>query len=328
MHCALHGFLTSDRSTSNSNSTQSTAMPGNDYCSDQESHPEDVGTHSGAGMRTLHIPSIWVLCFCPNVRILQLRMRSHEFFFLSPALYINYLCTRSNNITLSFPTSAQKRSWKSFYASLNLSPESLQTHLDSAASSPALAPLHHLSITHAASLFTHDSDHDSNQDALADSESDGDDDEYIPFVETNPRKCSHSSIPIWRNVSPSPSSHHNHHSVKHACVSPSCRNKQASLRTSAAIREAVSAVSCHQMNFICPECGWKQTNRRMPDFKRHIKTHMHPTEDDQSKGGGTREFSLRMSVSTKESPTTLCHMCFWVSRGSGDACAPSVVAMP
>jgi len=66
-----------------------------------------------------------------------------SFFFLSPALYINYLCTRSNDITLSFPTSAQKRSFESFYASLNLSLESLQTHLDSAASSPALAPWHH-----------------------------------------------------------------------------------------------------------------------------------------------------------------------------------------
>jgi len=52
-----------------------------------------------------------------------------SFFSFSPALYINYLCTRSNDITLSFPTSARKRSWKLFNASLDLSPESLETHL-------------------------------------------------------------------------------------------------------------------------------------------------------------------------------------------------------
>jgi len=84
-----------------------------------------------------------------------------SFFFLSPTLYINYPCTRSNNIT-------------------------------SAASSPALAPLRRLSVTCTTSPFTHNSD----QDALADSESDGDDDEYIPFIETNPQKHSRSSIPV------------------------------------------------------------------------------------------------------------------------------------
>ena len=200
-----------------------------------------------------------------------------SFFFPFTALYINYLCTRTNDIAPSFPTSARKRSWKSFYASLNLSPESLEVHLDSAASSPVLAPSRRLSVTHAASPSAQNSD--------ADGESDGeDDDEYVPFVETNPRKRGRSSIPVRRNVSPSPSSHHNRRSVKRARVSPPSRNKQASSEASAAIREAVSAVSCHQMNFICPECGWKQTNRRMPDFKRHMKTHTRPTEDDQSKG--------------------------------------------
>jgi hypothetical protein len=193
-------------------------------------------------------------------------------------LYINYLCTRSNDVTLSFPTSARKRSWKSFYASLNLSPESLEAHLDSADSSPVLAPSRHLSVIRAASPSAQDSDQD------ADGESDGDDDdEYVPFVDSNPRKRSRSSIPLRRNMSPFPSTHHDRRSVKRARVSPS-RNKQASSATSDAIREAVSAVSCRQMNFVCPECGWKQSNRRMPDFKRHMKTHTRPTEDDQSKG--------------------------------------------
>ena len=234
--------------------------------------------HSGAGVRILRIPTVRVLRFCPDVRLLQLRM-SREFFSLLLALYINYLCTRSDDVTPSFPTSDRKRSWKSFYASLHLSPESLEAHLDSAASSPVLAPSRRLSVTRAASPSAHDSD----QDAYGESDGD-DDDEYVPFVETNPRKRSRSSVPVRRNVSPSPYSHHNRRSVKRARVSPPSRNKQASSTTSVAIREAVSAVSCHQMNFICPECGWKQSNRRMPDFKRHMKTHTRPTEDDQSKG--------------------------------------------
>lgn len=247
-------------SSSSSNSTRSTTTPDIDYCSDQESHPD-----APFWRKREDTPY-------PNRSGTPLLPKRED----TPAEDES-----SNDIALSFPTADRKRSWKSFYASLNLSPESLEAHLDSAASSPVLTPLRHLSVTRAASPSAHDSD----QDAYGESDGDGDDDdEYLPFVETNPRKRSRSSISVRHNASPSPSSHHNRRSVKRARVSPPSRNKQASSTTSVAIREAVSVASCHQMNFICPECGWKQTNRRMPDFKRHMKTHTRPTEDDQSKG--------------------------------------------
>lgn len=113
----------------------------------------------------------------------------------------------------------------------------------------------------------------------ADDESDNDtDDEYIPSPRTiKRRRTSHilsrrSAPPIRRSsTSPTP--------TKRAPGVSLSRNKQAT--STAAINRACDGTN---LNFICPECGWKQANKRLPDFKRHLRTHARPDEGDQSKG--------------------------------------------
>ncbi|KAJ7677489.1 hypothetical protein B0H17DRAFT_895973, partial [Mycena rosella] len=34
----------------------------------------------------------------------------------------------------------------------------------------------------------------------------------------------------------------------------------------------------------CSVCGWVQTNERIPDFKRHLKTHQRACDEDAQKG--------------------------------------------
>ncbi|KAJ3747108.1 hypothetical protein DFH05DRAFT_1391617, partial [Lentinula detonsa] len=34
----------------------------------------------------------------------------------------------------------------------------------------------------------------------------------------------------------------------------------------------------------CPACGWEQSNKRMPDYQRHLKTHLRPDKQDKTRG--------------------------------------------
>lgn len=67
--------------------------------------------------------------------------------------------------------------------------------------------------------------------------------------------------------------------VKKARVAPLSRNRQAA--SPAAIQ---LAAGLSKSNFVCPECGWRQSNERMPDFKRHLQTHTRPDNHDTTKG--------------------------------------------
>ncbi|KAF8887168.1 hypothetical protein BD779DRAFT_1722687, partial [Infundibulicybe gibba] len=60
------------------------------------------------------------------------------------------------------------------------------------------------------------------------------------------------------------------------------RNKQAA--DSSIIDAASSGAGSGRCNFICPACGWKQSNQRMPDFKRHLRTHTRPSDEEKERG--------------------------------------------
>lgn len=115
----------------------------------------------------------------------------------------------------------------------------------------------------------------------ADDESDNvfDDDEYIPSPRptTKRRRTSYTfsrrSAPLIRNPSLSPAP------IKRVPGTSLSRNKQTS--SVSAINKACDGPN---LSFICPECGWKQANKRLPDFKRHLRTHTRPNDSDQSKG--------------------------------------------
>lgn len=122
---------------------------------------------------------------------------------------------------------------------------------------------------------TGDPDHD------ADDESDGNatDDEYVPSPAVGPLKRRRDSgATIKRSAKPSPlhvsSNTSQRKPTKRARVPPPSRNKQTS--SAAAIELAVASKN---PTFICPECGWIQTNQRVPDFKRHLLTHTRSSEN-------------------------------------------------
>lgn len=118
----------------------------------------------------------------------------------------------------------------------------------------------------------------SDEDAGDESDNDSDDDEYIPshrpmikrrrISYTAPRRSA-----LIRNTSSSPTP------AKRAHGTSLSRNKQTSF-----VSAIIKACDGPNLNFICPECGWKQANKRLPDFKRHLRTHTRPNDGDQSKG--------------------------------------------
>lgn len=160
-------------------------------------------------------------------------------------------------------TVARRRSWRSFRRTL-----------------PANLP-----------IALEDSDRD------ADGESDdGSDDEYVPPPDLDLQTTA-QSLKRRRSVSvsqrtetsttpslPSDSSYPSHNNPKRLRVAPPSRNKQASPATSQVITRVVNNNLIESTNFICPECGWKQVNKRIPDFKRHLKTHLRPKDNDHSSG--------------------------------------------
>lgn len=124
-------------------------------------------------------------------------------------------------------------------------------------------------------------DDDSDRDADSEGAADASDDEYVPSPSLNPRKRTRSASPAaFRRVSASPpASVSSERPNKRARLPPPSRNIQA---TSTDI-QPVEAVD-ESTDFVCRVCGWVQTNARLPDFKRHLKTHQRTSDEDAQKG--------------------------------------------
>ncbi|KAJ3566112.1 hypothetical protein NP233_g7200 [Leucocoprinus birnbaumii] len=121
--------------------------------------------------------------------------------------------------------------------------------------------------------------HDYDEDA--DDESDNDtDDDYVPSPRSSvpKRRRTSSQISCLRSAPPIRTTSASPIPTKRPPGSSLSRNKQA---TSAA---AIDRACNGNLTFVCPECGWKQANKRLPDFKRHLRTHTRPDEADQTKG--------------------------------------------
>ncbi|KAF9463029.1 hypothetical protein BDZ94DRAFT_1309138 [Collybia nuda] len=120
-----------------------------------------------------------------------------------------------------------------------------------------------------------------------DSESDGNmsDDEYIPSPTLEPRKRRRSSTtpPNYSKnpLHPSLMGSIEYRPAKRARQAPPSRNVQA--MSPAAVRAALAAAK-NKTELVCIACRWTQTNGRMPDFKRHLKTHLRPDDKDQTQG--------------------------------------------
>ncbi|KAK7056940.1 hypothetical protein VNI00_002658 [Paramarasmius palmivorus] len=107
------------------------------------------------------------------------------------------------------------------------------------------------------------------------------DDEYQPSPPLSPLKKGRSvrrtlsKVPVrtLSSVSGSPS--------KKPRIAPASRNVQVS---SSSMLTAAKRSSGEGFDFQCPVCPWKQKNKRMPDFQRHIRTHERPSTNDHSCG--------------------------------------------
>ena len=133
-------------------------------------------------------------------------------------------------------------------------------------------PPHQINHDSSLPISTAEPDHD----ADCESNGNGTDDEYVPSPALAPlkRRRTSSEAARKRPTKLSAPSTSQPRPCKRARVPPPSRNKQA---TSAAAIEM--AVTSKNPTFICPECGWNQTNQRLPDFKRHLLTHTRSTEN-------------------------------------------------
>ena len=118
-------------------------------------------------------------------------------------------------------------------------------------------------------------------------EFDGDatDEEYVPSPALPPRKRQRASPTPHERKPNSPNGRRTFPNdlakrpTKRPRVAPSSRNRQTD--SPATIESAAKQTNA---DLVCPECGWKQFNRRLPDFKRHLRTHTRPSEQNQSTG--------------------------------------------
>ncbi|GLB38311.1 putative zinc finger [Lyophyllum shimeji] len=133
--------------------------------------------------------------------------------------------------------------------------------------------------------LSHFTSNDSDYEPGDDSEGNATDDEYVPSPQLAPsrhrRASPASSTSSRRSTAPSmPSTPHssaNHLGSKPRRM-PSSRNEQSSWDVEQLVANA------DKFNFICPVCDRVQRNRRMPDLKRHLRTHARPSSNDQTKG--------------------------------------------
>lgn len=105
---------------------------------------------------------------------------------------------------------------------------------------------------------------------------------------TRPRRRSWKSfrrtLPANLTIAPEDSLDSAQRPPKRPRLAPPSRNRQASQANSLVITRVMNDNHLEQIKFICPECGWKQANKRVPDFKRHLKTHLRAKDDDHSSG--------------------------------------------
>lgn len=115
----------------------------------------------------------------------------------------------------------------------------------------------------------------SRKDQDAGSESDHDDDDYIPTSRSSgpKRRRISSRLPAHR-----PSPRNTTKSSSSNAQKRLSRNKRANFVV------AIETCNSFDLNLVCPECGWNQVNKRLPDFKRHLRTHTRPDEGDESQG--------------------------------------------
>ncbi|KAF7365040.1 hypothetical protein MVEN_00375100 [Mycena venus] len=113
---------------------------------------------------------------------------------------------------------------------------------------------------------------------------DASDDEYVPSPRPNPRKRTRSAspLPFYRTSTlplASVSSASKRPSKRApARLPPPSRNRQAT------VAELQSTdISDDFTDFTCPVCGWVQKNERLPDFKRHVKTHQRASDENAQK---------------------------------------------
>ncbi|KAF9454803.1 hypothetical protein P691DRAFT_770323 [Macrolepiota fuliginosa MF-IS2] len=121
--------------------------------------------------------------------------------------------------------------------------------------------------------------HISDEDADDESDNDTDDDYVPPPCSAGVKRRRTSCIPTRRSAPPIRSASSSPVPGKRVPGTSLSRNRQAT--SIAAINKACDS---NNLNFICPECGWRQANKRLPDFKRHLRTHTRPGDSDQSKG--------------------------------------------
>ncbi|KAJ3982897.1 hypothetical protein F5890DRAFT_1526791 [Lentinula detonsa] len=138
--------------------------------------------------------------------------------------------------------------------------------------------------------FGSESDDD---EAYEDDESE-DDDEYSPSpllapksykrgrAAAAPRRAARQHKRINRPSSVShPRREASHPTAKRRRIAPESRNLQSDAPV---LLEAIGNTSIEDCDFVCPACGWEQSNKRMPDYQRHLKTHLRPDKQDKTRG--------------------------------------------
>jgi hypothetical protein len=140
--------------------------------------------------------------------------------------------------------------------------------MDSLEPLPRFRPRRQKSV-HLSAFGEEDSDHDG-----CESCGEASDDEYVPPT-LNSRKCTRRSAasPAAR---PSSWSTAPNHPNKRARMAPPSRNKHAKI-------QSVES-SDDDNDLVCHVCSWVQKNGRLPDFKRHVKTHQRAFEKDAQTG--------------------------------------------
>ncbi|KAF8823138.1 hypothetical protein HHX47_DHR12000013 [Lentinula edodes] len=120
-----------------------------------------------------------------------------------------------------------------------------------------------------------------------------DDDEYAPSPPLAPKsRRRRRTVAVSRHrisrrkqgVSPSSTSSRptsSRSTPKRRRIAPESRNEQSD---SPVLLDAIANTSVEICDFICPVCGWEQSNKRMPDYQRHLKTHLRPDREDKTKG--------------------------------------------
>jgi len=123
-----------------------------------------------------------------------------------------------------------------------------------------------------------------------DSEDSGDE-EYVPSQDPMGHRQRRPSVPSRvtsrkGRMSSSPSPHPRMRMDKRQRGSPPSRNKQATADQAEEIRRSLYVDKGGKANLVCPfpGCSYEQLNGRMPDFRRHIKTHIRKDGEVRCKG--------------------------------------------